>query len=77
VTQYKGPWPRPGRCSVCLQPAEQAPSGNWWHLTYRCPQRSQWLIPAGSQIDSVPLAGFVGDDELPPTPPVDLDAIAE
>ena len=69
-------WPRPGRCSVCLQPAEQAPSGNWWHLTVRCPQRSQWLVPVGSLIDSIPLCGFIPDD-----PPVDevvqLDELAE
>jgi hypothetical protein len=37
-------YPRPGTCTACGHPAEQAPSGRWWHLGPACPNRSQTVF---------------------------------
>jgi hypothetical protein len=33
-----------GTCTACGHPAEQAPSGRWWHLGPACPNRSQTVF---------------------------------
>lgn len=59
-------WPRTGRCTACLEPAEQYPSGRWRHLNAPCPWRSGWLQRPGD-LPSLPVK-FIPDGDPDPTP---------
>lgn len=59
-------WPRPGRCSACLQPAESYPSGRWRHIDGPCPWRSSTVFRPGDMPE--PPVGFVADGEPLPRP---------
>lgn len=61
-------WPRQGRCGACGRPAEEIPSGKWWHTRRPCRARAQsiWrvddvgiklavqFVPAGEQMPDEP-----------------------
>lgn len=53
VTDLRTQVMTPGHCGFCGQPAEQAPSGRWWHL--QPTDHPMYAIVRGGQIPAGPL----------------------